>query len=604
MSSPAISLIIVLYGQRAVTERALDSLAQTLGAKLGDELELVLVDNASPDDTGELLDAWEDRAVVIRHPRNLNFSGGCNAGARAARGEVLVFLNNDMEFVPGTIEAVAETAAQEGVGAAGARLLFDDGTLQHAGVMWVANADGTPPMPQHAFHHEAGDLTVAQAVLDLDAVTAACLAVRRELFLAIGGFDEEYVNGLEDVDLCLRIRSQGLRIVYRGDVCLVHHESLSRGVNNVASAHNDRLFQTRWGGMCDSDDELVATAFGARLAVRRGLPLLAHDSRVGSAVAMTGHLGSVAPEAAEARALLAGLELARLDPCARGRVEGWVGADLSEAEQQLLTVGQRRICSPTALRIEAPVGDYYSLARRQADILRLAQPPSDPEHLDGVIGVWAASVDTAAAVVAMGVPAERVGYLPPPVHVAAPGIGGGGVLVTLPGHDLARCAAILHELSGVADLRLLPNVATPALRRLVADAAPRAELLSPSTAEAIFVALAGQADAMLALDPSDRFERRALLAAAAGTPVATPGPGPAADVLGEDAVAARPGALRATIDELLARAGERDARHDAVLARCGYAVVVPALAGLVARAAAGTPVLARLTAPALSPLAG
>ena len=414
MTAPSVSLVIVLYGKRAVTERGLASLETALGTKLGSEFELVLVDNASPDDTGELLNAWEDRATVVRNETNVNFSGGCNAGARAASGDILVFLNNDMEFVPDAIESVAHTAAQDGVGAAGARLLFPNGTVQHAGVVWVANDQG-PAMPQHVFHHEAGDLPAATAVVDLDAVTGACLAIRRDLFLELGGFDEAYVNGLEDIDLCLRLRSRGLRVVFRGDICLVHHESLTRGIDVIASAHNDTVFQARWGDICAADDELAARMFGGRLRVRSGLPLVAHEWSLGATVSVEGHLRSVSAEAAEARALLLALELAGLGPCARDRLPAWLVSDLSDVEEAGLALAQTRLRSPTALRVEVPVGSLYSARRRHGDVLRLAAPPVDPSHLAGVAAVWAASPLVAETIVKLGVDEERVAYLPPPI---------------------------------------------------------------------------------------------------------------------------------------------------------------------------------------------
>ncbi len=583
MSIPSISLVIVLYGQRAVTEKGLSSLAHALGNKLRAEIELVLVDNASPDDTGELLDAWEDRATVVRNQTNLNFSGGCNAGARAAAGDVLVFLNNDMEFVPGAIEAVAATAVEDGVGAAGARLLFPNGTIQHAGVILVANEQG-PPMPQHVFHHEAGDLPAATVVVDLDAVTGACLAIRRELFLEFGGFDEAYLNGLEDIDLCLRVRTRGLRVVYRGDVCFVHHESLTRGVDVRASAHNDAVFQARWGRACAPDDELAADTFGGRLTVRGGLPLIPHEWSHGASVSIEGHLRSVAAEAAEARALLLALELAGLGPCARDRLPAWLVADLSDTEESCLRLAQTRPRSPTALRIEVPAGSFYSARRRHGDVLRLAAPPEDPSHLEGVAAVWAATPAVAEAIVELGVEENRVVHLPPPIAPPPVGGGGAGVLVLLPGHDLPACAEALASLDGIPTLRLLPNLFTPELGRLAAASVPHAELLKPTSSEARYAEYAAEADVVLCLDYGDVFDRRALIAAASGAAVATRGGGAAAAVLGADVVVAYDTPLASSVGPLLERAPMRAARREAVLTQCLHSRVAERLAGLMAAA--------------------
>jgi GT2 family glycosyltransferase len=585
MTVPSISLVIVLYGKRAVTERGLDSLERALGDKLGVEIELVLVDNASPDDTGELLDAWETRATVVRNETNLNFAGGCNVGARAAGGEMLVFLNNDMEFTPGAIEAVAETAAEEGVGAAGARLLFPDGTIQHAGVVWVANHDGMPPMPQHVFHQEAGDLPAARAVLDLDGVTAACIAIRRDLFLELGGFDQSYVNGLEDIDLCLRVRSRGLRIVYRGDVWMTHHESVSRGINNDASAHNDAVFIDRWGSVCGSDDELAAQTFGGRLMVRNGLPLVPHEWGPGSGVSIEGHLRSVAPEAAEARALLIALEVAGANPCVRDWLPAWLVAELSDVEEALIATARSRLRSPRALRIEVPGGALYSARRRHGDVLRLAALPEDHVYLAGAAAIWAATPELAHQVIALGVDERRVAYLPPPIAPPEPGRGGAGVLALLPSHDPCACREALAALDDVEALRLLPNVMTPELAKLAAEWTPRAELLDPTTSEARYAQLAGQADAVLCLDPSDAFDRRALIAAATGTAVATIGHGPAAAVLGPHAAAIETNAeLADAASALRAQTGARAALRDTVLSVCSVTAVAAQLGALLERA--------------------
>jgi len=598
VSTPSISLVIVLYGRRAITEAGLSSLSQALGSSLGAEIELVLVDNASPDDTADLLDAWEDRATVVRNRTNLNFSGGCNAGARVATGDVLVFLNNDMEFVPGAIEAVADTAAQDGVGAAGARLLFPDGTIQHAGVIWVASAQG-PPMPQHLFHHEAGDLPPATACLDLDAVTGACLAIRRELFLELGGFDEAYVNGLEDIDLCLRVRSRGLRVLYRGDVCLVHHESQTRGVDLRASAHNDAVFQARWGELCAPDDELAAGVFGGRLTVRAGLPLIPHECNYGTSVSIEGHLRSVAAEAAEARALLLALEHRGLSPCARDRLPTWLVAELSETEEKSLGVAQARLRSSTALRIAVPTGSLYTAARRHGDVLRLAAPPADPAYLAGVTAVWAATPGVAQAIIDLGVEEGRVAYLPPPIGPPQPGSGGAGVLALLPGHDLETCARALAALAPRRGLRLrlrlLPSMFTPALARLAAELVPHAELLLPTSSEEVYATYAGQADGVVSLDCSDVFDRRALVAAAAGTAVATARQGAAHAVLGADVVDIDEAGLADAAGALLERAPERGQRRRAVLEACSSAVMLERLAALVAAAQRGSSVVDRLT---------
>src|SRR5436305_14024502 len=254
------SIVIVAWGKRPVTEQCLASLVRALCDVLGTRYDLVQVDNASPDDTAELFARWEDRATVVYMERNENFSGGCNAGARAASGEVLIFLNNDTEVPAGALEVLAEQAREPGVGAVGARLVYPDATIQHGGVVW--HELGGVTLPSHLFHHSPGDMPAAGAVYDLDAVTGACLAIPRELFFELGGFDDAYINGYEDVDLCIKVRVAGHRIVYRGDVEIVHHESLTRGVQgNATYKHNINFLYPRWGHLFGDDAEMVAAGF-------------------------------------------------------------------------------------------------------------------------------------------------------------------------------------------------------------------------------------------------------------------------------------------------------------------------------------------------------
>src|SRR5689334_22509052 len=194
--APRLSIVVVTYGKREVTERCLETLDAAFGDRIGADVELVLVDNNSPDDTRELLSDWSDRAEVILLDENLNYAGGNNVGARAASGEVLVLLNNDTEIGPSVLDALASEASDPTVGVAGMRLLYPDGTIQHGGCAWWRAPDGHV-RPFHLFRHEAGDHPSALATFDCDFVTAACIAVRRELFLELGGFDEEFVNGWE-----------------------------------------------------------------------------------------------------------------------------------------------------------------------------------------------------------------------------------------------------------------------------------------------------------------------------------------------------------------------------------------------------------------------
>ena len=199
----------------------------------GIDLEIVLVDNDSVDvDALELLAelAEDPRVRVVPGPGAFNFSRLINAGVAASSGEVLVLLNNDVLVRHGgwLIELV-EHALRPDVGAVGALLEHHDGRVQHAGVLVGVN--GTA---EHAFREwpsdAAGYLALLRSVRRVSAVTAACLAVRRDVFQRVGGLDESaFPVELNDVDLCLRIEQVGLSVLWTPFARLAHIEGGTRG---------------------------------------------------------------------------------------------------------------------------------------------------------------------------------------------------------------------------------------------------------------------------------------------------------------------------------------------------------------------------------------
>ena len=237
----AASIVIPLFNKVEYTAECLASIAEHTDPAL---YEVVLVDNGSTDATGTLLDQLDGDVQIVRNPTNLGFARGCNQGAEAARGRHLVFCNNDVEARDGWLEPLLTILDDEpDVAIVGARLLFPDGTVQHAGVRTVL-AQGRIEVT----HFPYGVPPVRETRRDLDAVTGALMAVRRSFFESVGGFCTDYWNGHEDVDLCLTARSQGLRVVYEPRSTLVHHESKSGPERFVAADENAALFTQRWGG--------------------------------------------------------------------------------------------------------------------------------------------------------------------------------------------------------------------------------------------------------------------------------------------------------------------------------------------------------------------
>ncbi len=255
-----VTIVIPCWNRSEYTARCLQAIHR---ATAPGAYEIVLVDNGSTDATANLVDDPENPVLtVVRNDTNRGYAVACNQGARVSSRQVVVFLNNDTEVQAGWLEPlVDELERHPEVGAVGARLLYPDGTVQHAGVDLVLGPDGV----LDGVHRCLGAAGDDRAVLERSAVpvvTGALLAVRRDAFWAAGGFDERYWNGNEDVDLCLSLGAAGWRVVYRPDSCAVHHESASGPERFTKVSDNRHRLHERW-----ADRVLVETrADGAERA--------------------------------------------------------------------------------------------------------------------------------------------------------------------------------------------------------------------------------------------------------------------------------------------------------------------------------------------------
>lgn len=208
--------------------------------------EIIIVDNDSSQ--SELLDYLEECShVVLRFPGDFNFSTINNFAAAQASGEYLVFLNNDTEVIsPEWLEAMLEHAQRKEVGVVGAKLLYPDGLVQHAGIELVRNQI---PDHVHRFTHscDQGRQGMVDVIRNYNAVTGACMMIRADVFNEVGGFDESFPITYNDVDLCLKVRARGYLIVYTPYAVLYHHEGISRWMESDQFVTERNLFFSRWG---------------------------------------------------------------------------------------------------------------------------------------------------------------------------------------------------------------------------------------------------------------------------------------------------------------------------------------------------------------------
>ena len=202
------------------------------------DFEVILVDNGSTEPRAlEAIADWgrrePERFRALHLDIPFNFSTLCNAGARAAHGDYLLFLNNDTEVItPDWIEAMVEQAQRRSIGAVGALLLYEDGTIEHAGA--ILGLGGLAAHSHRGFPSTtpgyAGQVASTNNYLS---VAGTCLMLRRVLFEECGGFDERLPGDYEDVDLCLKLWTRGLRNVVLPHVRLFHDQSISRGRDYV-----------------------------------------------------------------------------------------------------------------------------------------------------------------------------------------------------------------------------------------------------------------------------------------------------------------------------------------------------------------------------------
>lgn len=230
------TIVIPVLNNWHLTEACLLSLRDT-----APEAEVVVVDNGSTDDTLANLTSNFRDVLAIHNTRNLGFAKACNQGAKYATGRVLVLLNNDTVTHTGWLEPLVESLADPSVLVVGSLLLFPNGSVQHAGMALRANLQWA-----HLYGgiHPDSEPGVRRAK-DLQAVTGACLAMRRSHFLDLGGFDEGYVNGYEDVDLCCKARKAGGRVRYEPRSVLTHHEGQTSGRFD-SEPQNIARFYGRW----------------------------------------------------------------------------------------------------------------------------------------------------------------------------------------------------------------------------------------------------------------------------------------------------------------------------------------------------------------------
>jgi O-antigen biosynthesis protein len=251
--TPLISVIIPFKDQKEALKKCIESIIAKSTYK---NYEIILVNNGSElTETMQYLESvsGKNRISLLNYDAPFNYSAINNFAVGQAEGEYVILLNNDTEVItPDWMETMLEHAQRNEVGAVGIKLLYPNDTIQHAGVLL-----GLGGLAGHAFCRlpaaENGSFGLADVIRDYSSVTAACMMVKKSVYVGCGGFNEQQLAiAFNDVDFCLRLREQGYLIVYTPYAALYHHESLSRGFE--VNVREIEYVQRRHGGLLHDGD--------------------------------------------------------------------------------------------------------------------------------------------------------------------------------------------------------------------------------------------------------------------------------------------------------------------------------------------------------------
>jgi len=251
------SIVIPLYGQSNLTDNCLESLFST---KAGYPFEVVLINNSQNPEDIQALQKWESNPSIkiVQNSENHNFALGCNQGFSRTIGDKVVFLNNDTTVTDNWLKELLFPLEDENISSVQPKLLYPDGDLQCMGIVFSDKSDiGYPLYQNYPIEKEA-----INQPRKFQAITAACLAIRAYDFALLQGFDTAFVNGQEDVDLCLRLNNLKNSLSYYAPSSVVYHyESKSKGRGKFI-AQNRRTFLERWRGKVIADDSFYYTQDG------------------------------------------------------------------------------------------------------------------------------------------------------------------------------------------------------------------------------------------------------------------------------------------------------------------------------------------------------
>ncbi len=245
----AVSIIIPVFNKVELTQNCLSALYKNTPINIG--FEVLIINNGSTDGSERYLEFAKlifNNLSVITNSENIGFAKANNQAAEIAKGKYLLLLNNDTEPLKYWLKSLIKIMENDhSVGAVGAKLLFPDKTLQHAGVVIIDKKGIDEPLiATHLYYKQPYDLADANKIKTFQVLTAACLLIRREVFDEVGGLDEGFWNGYEDVDFCHKLFNNGWKLVYQPESVLIHYESQSGAERFSKVPENIKRLDKRW----------------------------------------------------------------------------------------------------------------------------------------------------------------------------------------------------------------------------------------------------------------------------------------------------------------------------------------------------------------------
>ena len=270
---PLVSIVIPSKDASSLLSGLIDSILERTTYH---NFEIVVIENGSTEEETfalyRRLAAADSRISTITYVPDgpvFNYAKLMNFGIARSAGEYVLMLNNDMKIItPDWIQFLLGHARERRVGCVGGKLLYPDDTIQHAGV--IVHRGG----PSHTGIYMPRDTDnyfhAAQVARNFLGVTGACLMVRREVFDEVGGLDESFAVDFNDVDFCLKLNAEGLRCVFEPSAVMIHHESLTRGLEDTKEKRErfrkeKKVFRERWKAFLEKGDP----AYNPNLSRRR-----------------------------------------------------------------------------------------------------------------------------------------------------------------------------------------------------------------------------------------------------------------------------------------------------------------------------------------------